>query len=143
MAERDPRCIITVSDPGAAGSLVAWLDEQGIPAEARPGESSGLDGIGALAGFSNATVEVWVNDPGHAEEAIRLLTEHAQRLQEKNTQPVLVVCEECGQTGTFPGNERGTVQTCPHCGKFIDVIGEEDWDEYEDYPEGEVEEEEV
>ena len=42
-----------------------------------------------------------------------------------------VVCEECGQTSSFPATQQGSLQDCPHCGASVDV-GEaafEGWDE--------------
>jgi Putative prokaryotic signal transducing protein len=38
------------------------------------------------------------------------------------------VCEECGGRSTFPAAVRGTVQTCRHCGEYLDVGGEEEAD---------------
>jgi hypothetical protein len=31
------------------------------------------------------------------------------------------VCEECGQRGVFSADQEGTVQTCAHCGAYVDV----------------------
>ena len=46
-----------------------------------------------------------------------------------------VVCEECGRTTSFPAAQSGSVQQCPHCGAYVDVVdGEQpdDWEEDED-----------
>ena len=34
---------------------------------------------------------------------------------------VAFLCQECGKDVTFPGWCRGHVETCPHCGKYLDV----------------------
>ena len=31
------------------------------------------------------------------------------------------VCEGCGQRTAFSASQEGTVQTCPHCGAYMDV----------------------
>ncbi len=42
--------------------------------------------------------------------------------QEKNNKPdVSFACEDCGGALTFPGKRRGGVETCKHCGSFVDV----------------------
>jgi hypothetical protein len=33
-------------------------------------------------------------------------------------------CEDCGASVTFPGTLRDTVQECPECGSYVDVIAE-------------------
>jgi hypothetical protein len=48
---------------------------------------------------------------------------------------VTAVCEECGESSIFDGALLGSVQDCPHCGKFMDVAaGGEDleWGNPED-----------
>lgn len=51
---------------------------------------------------------------------------------------VTAVCEECGQSSTFTGEYFGTVQDCPHCGKFMDVGGSD-----ADFDPGDPEDEET
>ena len=34
---------------------------------------------------------------------------------------VTATCEECGESSQFIGAMLGSVQECPHCGKFMDV----------------------
>ncbi len=38
-----------------------------------------------------------------------------------NDTPVEFDCEECGKFLSFPGRRRGYVETCPHCGEYVDV----------------------
>lgn len=33
-----------------------------------------------------------------------------------------VTCEECEQSITFPASAHGSVQDCPHCGAYVDVL---------------------
>ena len=36
-------------------------------------------------------------------------------------QQVHANCEDCGKPTTFPASKQGSVQTCPHCGAYLDV----------------------
>jgi hypothetical protein len=43
-----------------------------------------------------------------------------------------VTCEECRRSSLFPSSRRGSVETCSHCGAYVDVGDEceiEGWDE--------------
>jgi membrane protease YdiL (CAAX protease family) len=37
--------------------------------------------------------------------------------------PVTFACVECGASITFPAARQGHVETCPHCGEYVDVPG--------------------
>jgi hypothetical protein len=121
MPYRDPRCVFVAGNFGQADVVAAWLQGHGIPAEVMNRETMGGFVSPVLMGVTG--VEVWVMDPASASEAIRLLGEHALELvtQKPTGLPVEVVCEECGNTSTFPAEERGSVQNCPHCGAYLDV----------------------
>jgi hypothetical protein len=43
-----------------------------------------------------------------------------------------VVCEECGESASFPVAQRASVQECPHCGAYLDVEDEGDSEDSED-----------
>lgn len=45
--------------------------------------------------------------------------------------PFELTCEECGKLMTFPLSALGTVQTCPHCGEYVDVPGDDDEDDFD------------
>jgi hypothetical protein len=121
MLYRDPKCVFVAGHVGQADIVAGWLQGHGIPAEVMSRETTG--GLGYPLSASTAGVEVWVLDPAQTAEAIRLLGEHALdlRIQKPDGPPVEVVCEECGKTGAFPAEERGSVQTCPYCGTYLDV----------------------
>jgi hypothetical protein len=121
MLQRDPKCVFVASNFGQAAIVAGWLEEHGIPADVMNGELVGGLGVPLLAGATG--VEVRVVDAAQAPEAILLLGEHAvELLFNKQTGPPLeVLCEECGQTSTFPGQQRGSVQNCPHCNAHLDV----------------------
>ena len=121
MSYRDPKCVFVASNFGQANVVAGWLQGQGIPADVMNRETAG--GLGSPLLAATTGVEVWVMDPAQTAEAIRLLGDHALELvTNKPTGPPLeVVCEECGQTSTFPAQQRGSVQNCPHCSAYLDV----------------------
>jgi hypothetical protein len=121
MPYRDPKCVFVAGHIGQADIVAGWLEGHGIPAEVMNRETMG--GLGYPLSAATAGVEVWVTDPERAAEAIRLLGERALELvtQRPSGPPVEVVCEECGKTSTFPAEQRGSVQNCPHCSAYLDV----------------------
>jgi len=36
--------------------------------------------------------------------------------------PIVVACRACGQRTTFSSLQRESVQECPHCGAYVDVV---------------------
>lgn len=45
----------------------------------------------------------------------------AERESAENNDTVQVTCDECGKPSSFPRSQVGSVQTCPHCWKFMDI----------------------
>ena len=39
---------------------------------------------------------------------------------------ITFACQECGKGLTLPGDRGGHVETCPHCGSYVDVPRESD-----------------
>jgi hypothetical protein len=149
---RDPRCVFVTDKPGEADVIVVWLGEQGIPAQVMNRATlGGLLGLTpwSTTGVSSSGLEVWVKDPEQASRAVELLGDHVlSRIMESadnsDRDPVEVVCEDCGQTTVFPGNQYGTVQNCPQCGGYLDVVNPGDEDGGFDEAEiGEAEEEQA
>ena len=80
--------------------------------------------------------QVWINRPD-MDRAKPILEDYMRRADERRTAdaaapPIEVVCEECGKSSSFPGNQNGTVQDCPHCGAFVDVGDEVAFDEWDE-----------
>ncbi len=131
MVYRDPRCVFVSNNVGEAQVVATWLQAQGIDAEAMNLSTlGGFEGLTILSpgGTGTAGIEVWVHNPDQAPEAIALLTEHQERLAAEAAHApqgpafIDVVCEECGKRTTFPGKDRGSVETCPHCSAYLDVL---------------------
>lgn len=115
-------CVYYAADMGEADIVAAWLDDQGIAVYVKDRNT------GSLAPLTVAPlgVEVCVIDPAKADQAKSLVREHLQLRKEKMNAPAVspfidAICEECGKSSRFPFEHRGTVQTCPHCKRYLDV----------------------
>ena len=130
MIHRDPKCVYVADNLGLAETTVVFLGQQGISAQVmNPMTLGGLVGLTWLSptGVSANGIEVWVDDPAQAEEARQLLQAHADSKafkveQAVRTGKVAAICDECGKPGVFPGSQLGSVQNCPHCGAYMDVV---------------------
>jgi len=149
MINRDPRCVFVSNQMGAAVVTATWLTSNGLPAQVM--NELTLGGLESLTAFVPAVsargMEVWVDDLDQAETARRLLAEHeallSQRAAAASQQgPLPVVCEECGKTSDWPANQKGTIQTCPHCSAYLDVESPESQDAWDEAAAAEGEEEE-
>src|SRR5262249_4265530 len=137
MTNRARRCVFVAESLGLAEVVALWLTDQGIPAQVMDTATlGGLDGLSWITrtAVSARGIEVWVEDPDQIDQARLLLEQHSAALaaqaaaRESASAPIDVVCEECGEPNTFPGNQSGKVENCTHCGAYIDVPAEgEDW----------------
>jgi hypothetical protein len=141
MPYRDPRCVYVAQSIGEADVVANYLEQNNIRAEVMNRNTrGGFEGLSLVSpnAVSVYGMEVWVLDPAQVQKAIQLLAEQEmlkitrKAAKEASGEPIDVVCEDCGETTTFPPAERGTVQSCPHCGEYIDVGDEEMDDESED-----------
>jgi hypothetical protein len=105
-----------------------WLTGQGVPARVMDEMTlGGLQGLTAwVPGVSLHGIEVWVEDLDHVSRARELLVDHeaflGRRAQAAEAAgPIEAVCEECGESSVYAGNQIGTIQDCPHCGAYVDV----------------------
>jgi hypothetical protein len=141
MPYRDPRCVYVAASIGEAEIVASYLGGHDIRAEVmNQNTRGGFEGLSLVSpnGVGANGIEVWVLDPGRVQQAIQLLAEQEMQkitrkaAKEASGEPIDVVCEDCGETTTFPPAERGTVQSCPHCGSYIDVGDEEMVEETEE-----------
>jgi len=121
---RDLPCVFHARDVDEANIVVNWLAEHDIPAMVKNQfMAQALPGADI---FGHGGIEVCVVDPAFAERAVELLREHDAELQTSqaiadNGEPIDATCDECGVTSRFPARCRGRVETCPACGKYVDV----------------------
>ena len=115
-------CVYRASSVEQADIVVAWLADQDIPAFVKDRNMAG--GYVALA-VAPRGVEVCVTRPDDAARAETLLQDHLESIKLRPGGPadkvISVLCSECGRQVEFPGELYGTVQTCPSCGRNVDV----------------------
>jgi hypothetical protein len=121
---RDMICVYHAADVEQAEVLVTWLAERGI--EALVKDSYAATMMPSPLIVAPQGIEVCVMDPEQAERARVLLREQfaeasARHASDTADATVEATCEECGRSARFPASQRGTVQTCPHCGRYVDV----------------------
>lgn len=118
-------CVYRASSLEQADIIAAWLDEQGISAFVK---NRNMAGTYVALAVAPKGVEVCVLDDNQADQARELLKHHERSLKSRKAatqeKVIPVFCTECGRRVEFPGELYGTVQTCPSCGRNIDV-GEE------------------
>lgn len=77
--------------------------------------------------------QVWIAR-ADVERAGTVLSDHAQRQFERQNaqtgESIEVSCEECATLSWFPHSEKGSVQSCPHCGAYVDVGESSDFDDW-------------
>jgi hypothetical protein len=82
--------------------------------------------------------QVWI-ERDDIPRATLVLAEFERRAKElraaesesREARVVEAVCEECGERSNFPLAHLGSVQECPHCGKYMDVGTLEELEETE------------
>lgn len=135
MELEDPVSVYNAKSDAEAQMLGQMLNEAGIDAKILEDHSvAGLFADGAVAHLPSPQVVVARADAERTAEILLQFDQARQQLQSQaraNAELTFVtaVCEECGQSSTFTGTLVGSVQDCPHCGKFMDVgAGDEDFD---------------
>jgi len=119
---RDLTCVYRALDVAEADIVAAWLDDQGITVHVKHRHA----GSQVPLTVAPRGIEVCVIDPAQVESAEALVREHLQHRKEKTDEnaagrSIEAVCEECGKASRFPFEQRGTVQTCPHCRRYLDL----------------------
>ena len=116
-----PICVHKATTVEQADIIVAWLAEQGVTATIPDRDSFGTFAFGAT---DTEDVQICVADEATAERARALLAEHQKghpAPADAHGAMVEVACEECKEMCSYPAEQRGSVQECPHCGAYVDV----------------------
>ncbi|QDV24012.1 putative signal transducing protein [Aureliella helgolandensis] len=103
---------------GEAELIKDMLIDQGIQAVLADEHIIAMDWL-----LSNAIggVKIQVQE-SEVPAARTIITEWRQRRVEKGEGPPIEFdCENCGKPLSFASNRRGGVETCKHCGKYVDV----------------------
>lgn len=102
--------------------MLATLHEHGIPACLANEHIIAMDWL-----LSNAVggVKLQVAQE-HAAEAVQIVQEFQSKQQQRRqaaaaTDPIVFECDNCRASIQFPGSRAGGVETCPRCGRYVDV----------------------
>ncbi len=136
MALQDPVAVYNASDNMAAHLVRNALVDAGV-------EAYVIEDLSQMGTFAGGTIpeihkpQVWV-DHSNVERAVPILEKFEQRAaelqgdaEEQNggSSSIEAICEECGEASSFPANQRGSVQVCPHCTAYMDVVEPEENDD--------------
>jgi hypothetical protein len=133
MALQDPVAVYDAGNDIEAQQVCNLLNEAGVEAYVTEDDAQ----VGQVM-----NPQVWV-DRSAIDCAKPILQDYERRQEGHGTAQaddavVESVCEQCGQRTAFSASKDGTVQTCPHCGAYMDVgevpdpeqsKREADWDE--------------
>jgi hypothetical protein len=132
MALQNPAAVYYAKSNTEAQLICHMLHQSGIEAYVMEDYSPAAYWLGA----TNTTIHnprVWV-DRSNVDSALTILKEHDRLTAERRTpglnedegpSEVSAICEECGRESTFSAAQRGSVQDCPACGRYMDV-GDDD-----------------
>ena len=129
MALTDPVLVYEAVTNLEAHLVCNLLNDAGLEAyvtEDFGGNDPSVGTFQALPGVSGPQAQVWT-DRANAEQAQAVIRAHearqAQRREAWDTTrlPVRVTCADCREPSIFDDELRGTVQTCPSCGAYLDV----------------------
>lgn len=105
------------SSVGKAELMRSVLEEQGVTCYLADDQIAAMDWL-LMSAVGGVKLQVAQQDVDRAQV---LLAEAAKNAERKSEVDVEFECEECGQPLCMPGARRGGVETCKHCGCFVDV----------------------
>lgn len=113
--------IATFDVPVKAEAARLLLDQMGIEAVLTDANLVGMNWALANA-VGGAKLQVRAAEAHRAREILAEAPLPARQTRRAtDEQDVRFACEECGQALAFPAHRRGGVETCPHCGEYVDV----------------------
>ncbi len=130
MALRDPVAVYNAANNLEAHLLRDALRDSGVEAYVTEDVSQvGTWALGLLPEIHKPQVWVEKQDIEHARAVLDQYERRAAELREEadgqetsTGHKVAIVCEDCGEPSSFPPGQLGSVQQCPHCGAFVDVV---------------------
>ena len=116
MALHDPLAVYDAANDVEAQLICNLLNEAGVEAYLTEDDAQ----VGQVM-----KPQVWV-DRSAIDRAKPILQDYERRQQREGMAQaddavVESVCDECGKRTTFSASQEGTVQTCPHCGAYMDA----------------------
>ena len=107
--------------PDEAEAAKLFLEQSGVHAFLADDNLVGMDWFLANA-VGGVKVQVADSDADNAEAALEQFKPFRRKpLEQRSKEGVTFACQECGKNVTFPQDRCGHVETCPHCGEYLDV----------------------
>jgi len=130
MALSDPISAYNAASNIEAHLVRQMLEEAGI--EAHVVEDTSVVGLwfgGALPEIHKPQVWIERADAERSAPVLAAYEDEAERRRREFAEgdPVVVTCEACGAAEMFPAHQIDSVQSCPACGAFVDVVDEIPW----------------
>ncbi|MEX2317503.1 MAG: hypothetical protein WD669_10160 [Pirellulales bacterium] len=137
MALRDPVAIYNAATNLEAALVCEILDAAGVEAYAIEDVSpAGQWMFGLLPEIHKP--QVWI-ERAEMPKAKPILEKYESnrdgtKVDGSNVGSIVVSCEDCGQQSEFPASRVGFVETCSHCGAYVDVgdSAADGWEELND-----------
>lgn len=123
---KNKRCVFVADTQASAIGVSHWLRNLGIENVLVDKTTLGIsNGVSFFSDDpSGDGWQIWVNDLEDVEQAHQMLEERERKKESQREQgSIESTCEACGTTSEFGGKDRGTVQSCPKCGRYMDVEG--------------------
>lgn len=115
--------VYRAADIAEAEIVALWLADQGIDAFVKDRFAAGTLQTSLM--IAPRGIEVFVQNEEIAPRARQLLADRqALARDRKSHEPEAAIdasCDECGRVSTYPSSQHNTVQSCPHCGEYVDV----------------------
>lgn len=122
----DPLCVFCANNTDEADLVVAWLGIRYVKARIKEWwvyDETATTKPAIDAPFGIEICVLLEKDVSRARTMLRddfvLPTDRKQHV--KQGASIDATCESCGGSSAFPQHLRKSVQTCPHCGEFLDV----------------------
>lgn len=134
MELRDPIAIYNAANNLEAALVCELLNSSEIEAFAVEDTSvAGLWMFGLLPEIHKPQVWIARADIAKAEPILEKyeLEQTGKRQAKQDGAPIEVVCEECNKPSAYPASRLGSIETCVHCGAYVDVddASLDEWDE--------------
>ena len=124
---KDPVPAYNGADSVEVHILQNLLEEAGVEAFIMEDVDTSWTGA-ALSGIQTPQVYIERADLERAKPVLddyeRLMTERVEADLDSDTKvaPITVTCDKCHKESTYPHAQIGSVQSCPVCGAYVDVM---------------------
>lgn len=144
MELKDPIVIYTGESNNDAWAAMRYLDARGVEAYVVENNSAATFTVfGGIPGIHQPQVYVSKEDAPHAKEMLDQFIALAIKRNQNLPTKIQAECEKCHKVTEFSSSLDGTVQMCPHCRAYMEVGEFEDFEEFADFDDSLMSEDEL